>query len=150
MKFSRFFGVRVRNIGRLAAVLLPLAAGACREADLTGPKSSADASPPCTTSDCAAFRQLTPTTVAPLLEATSRTATLSLQNKALGQRIASRVADLQASIEASKKADAQITLLGILLEIDGAMSDSGNSADLADLSSMRINLEPVIIYLGLR
>jgi hypothetical protein len=150
VKSHRPSGARLRNAGRIAAVLVALTLGACREADLTGPDSPADAAPPCTTADCTTFRALTPTTIAPLLASTSRIATTSLTDAALGRRIADRITTLQSEINAGDKTDAQVAMLSLLVEIDNAMADSARRADLADLSSMRLNLEPVVIYLGLR
>lgn len=146
MKIIRSSTLRVR----VAALLLPLAFAACREADLTGPESPSDEAPICNTTDCVRFRALTPTTIAPLLAATTQMSTTSLSDAALGRRLASKISTLQSEITSGDETNAKVAMLALLLDIDNAMADSARRADLADLSAMRLNVEPIIIYLGLR
>ncbi len=135
----------------LSLVALVLAFGACRDVEVTAPDADTpDAPPPCTTPDCATFRSLSSTQVASLVNTSLTITTTAISNSGTASRIEAQLNTLKTAHAAGKMSDARSALLAALIEIDNAMADPAQRGDLADLTAIRLNLEPVIINLGLR
>ncbi len=135
----------------LSVFALVLAFGACRDVEVTAPSADEPgAPPPCATPDCATFRALSTGQIASLVNTSLTITTVSLGNKSTASRIEKQLNTLKTTHAAGNMNDARSSLLAALIEIDNAMTDPAQMGDLADLTAIRLNLEPVIINLGLR
>jgi hypothetical protein len=135
----------------LSVVALVFAFGACRDVEVTAPEADApDAPPPCTTPDCATFRSLSTTQVASLVSTSLTIVTTGIDNASTASRIALQLNRLRTAHANGNMNDARASLLAALVEIDNAIADPSQRGDLPDLTAIRLNLEPLIVNLGLR
>jgi len=136
-----------RRIATLVVVSASLALGACRDVEvLAGPEDLANR---CTTSDCAAFRGISQSAALGLVRASDQVAS-SLRNTNDARDLRARLGRLQSAISANQLPQTRLALVGVLAYIDGAMGPRLTRADLADLSAVRLNMEPLIHTYGLR
>lgn len=134
-----------RHAVRLLAVILLTA---CRDASVvSGPPSAA--TPACTSADCAAFRSMSDASGAALVR-TSTTLAGNLKGTSSGPGLKERLARLDGALAAGNRDMARLHLLGALSLIDQAIADPARRAELPDLTAIRLNLEPLILKLGLR
>jgi hypothetical protein len=141
---------RLRTVG--IPFLLALALPACRdETLLTGVKNpdSVVQPPACQTADCAAWRAAPASTMAPLVTRSNELVAV-LGNPSLRSGLATPLTRMAEALGRGDSAIAAISLLGALSVIDAGLTDSNARGDWADLSAIRLNLEPLIVQLGLR
>lgn len=130
------------------SVTVLLTAAACRDtAVVAGPPT--ESSPPCTSADCATFRSVSATAEAGLVQQSTAIAG-NLRDAATSASLRERLATLQRAVAENRTEAVRINLLGALAYIDRGMSDPSRRSDLADLSAIRLNLEPLVVKYGLR
>jgi len=135
----------------LSVMALVLAFGACRDVEVTAPEAdSPNAPPPCTTADCSTFRALSTTQSVALINTSINIATSAISNASTASRIERQLNRLKTAMTAGNLNDARASLLAALVEIDNAIADPAQRGDLPDLTAIRLNLEPLIVNLGLR
>lgn len=136
---------RRMTLAALTCIVLGLAA--CRDASaVNGP--NADSAPLCATVDCDSFRALTHESMRVLLSASATTA-VNLSDRGRGRAIEQRLAEVERAFVDGHIGAARLNLLGALKLIDVGLDSSSQQSDWPDLATIRINLEPIIIKLGL-
>lgn len=138
----------------LQTALLALAASAlaaCSDTEfITAPESGADGTTACATADCTTFRQLDLGALdAPLTSATTIAQT-SVRDRAFGAQLAQRLGLLRTDLAAGRQAHARIGLAALLSDLRVAEADATKAVDRPDFAAIRLNLEPLVINLGLR
>jgi hypothetical protein len=129
----------MKSVGVAAAVSLT----ACESAAVNEPNPPGDTL--CSSADCVAFRALGPTGLAPTFTNATRVAR-TLRNTSLGTQLADRVTSIQSDVSAGRTAEARATATQVVTLIDSAIGNAANAADWPDLSVIRINLEPVLVF----
>jgi len=131
----------------LTAVGFSLALGACRDVEvISGPENLNNA---CTTADCATFRGISRASAIGLVRVSGQVAG-SLRNAADAQELRTRLGRLEQAINANQLPQTRLALVGVLSVLDGAVGPRATRSDLADLSAVRLNMEPLIHTYGLR
>lgn len=127
-----------------------VATAACSDSEfVSAPEAGVDGAA-CTTADCATFRSLDMASInAPLATATTIAQT-SVQDKGMGALLAQRLTALRADLEAGRQASARIGLSALLSDLRGAEAAPTMRGDIADFAAIRLNLEPLVIKIGLK
>jgi len=131
---------------------MSLILGGCRDVTLLTGVSDPDSVDPavtCTTADCGVWRSAPTASMVSLVSRSSEVAA-GLKNQALAVRIEGHLARMRTALGSGDAVGAGLSLLGALAAIDSGLANPAIRADWADLSAIRLNLEPVLIHLGLR
>jgi len=119
----------------------------CGDTVATAPEAPSESL--CATVDCNTFRSLGAAGLAPTFANATRVAR-ALRNATLGADLATRIASVQSDVAAGRSGEARATLIQVVASIDAAIGTTSNAADWPDLSAIRINLEPVKVYLRVK
>jgi hypothetical protein len=138
--------------GALTLLALSLVLPACRdETLLTGVKDpdSVVQPPACQTADCVGWRAAPPATMAPLVARSTQIAAV-VQDGTIKARLEAPLSRMADALGKGESGVAAISLLSALSVIDAGLANPNARGDWADLSAIRLNLEPLIVQLGLR
>jgi hypothetical protein len=129
----------------MLAATLPALSGCGDTATIVQPKP-VDTPAVCDDPSCQ-FRKLDMTELVEPLSAAAALSRTSLEDAAAGQALATRIDAVLSGVKAGQAAAANRDLLLALSQLDALMSNPRFAGDVADLSAIRLNLEPAVVRL---